>query len=954
MKEKHPKSKAQDWVVYGRITYSDTGRPAVGVHVTAMDADFLFDDKLGETTTDEDGRFNISYDVTKFRDLFERAPDIYLLVFDEKRVLVTDTRPSVVRNAGPAQEIHVQVPGRGQDTVTVVVGGTPVDRRVFATLEPEEFLKLAETVVRGPGKDSDDARLAALSPELDPKRLAAELCFTPLVRFLRDTVRVKQWPREVSLRLEEILIGFNADAGYATHSCPNFDITYQTSGGDQPPTADTGGNITMPGTGAVVGTTAAGNGVPDYIEKLCFWLDNALAIYTNPPFSLQNPAAGGKIPVNVTGTSAGSAGGGAMTIGRNLNDDLLAAVPTHELMHLIQELYEGAGTAGSWNNGMVEGGAVLGEDVVFDTHNRYIVQATSSGTLASPATALNASSARYYLALLLKYISEQQSSRINPADEPSIGVETYRALLERFDVDGYTDEAFETAVGGLPWYQSFFRFGYLDPGRLDETSSETLLGNFWAACYLKDLGTPVMIDGVAERRFDFMEDEENATWDTIFTGADTVATLGSAVLTSTSTLNAGGNITLSSGAGGSVSPFAARFYKVNVAGAVDTLRVDFTAGAAFTRPIVQILLIEPGNVVRDILRSDRATWSRTIANARGGTSLDHILIIVAGTDTGGTYTLTTQTVAAAPDVMVTRWHHRAGRHFEIDSFGWAWTWASPDIWVDTNMDGVADDEVFFNTNNKLFIRLRNQGHADAVGISVQFWYQDANGGLSDAAWQPVRNAAGVIQTLTGLTLPAQSVSPIPPAAGANAWCVDWAPAPSGTSKHFCVRAVVTVPGDPNTDNKRCLNNFGNVVAPHPYWIDLWLLRRVGRADEHFRLDVIPRTRGRWFPSAADMEHVRKTRVHPGSEVTDVIRIRKRSKLEHVKGNAKITPAFLGKRPCPTLAGQSRRELRPDPFGHYPTDPRALPPGMEKADLITIAHVVDGKVLGGFTWAVRER
>ena len=647
--------------------------------------------------------------------------------------------------------------------------------------------------------------------------------------------------------------------------------------------------------------------------------------------------------MNVTGTSAGSAGGGAMTIARNLNDDLLAAVPTHELMHLIQELYRSAGSAGSWNNGMTEGGAVLGEDVVFDTHNRYIVQATSGGTLSSPATSLNLFSTRYYLALFLKYISEQQSSRINPGDEPAIGVETYRALLERFDTDGYVDSAFENAIADLPWYQSFFTFGYLDAARLDETSSETVLGNFWAACYLKDLGNPVMIDGVPERRFDFMEDEELATWDSIFLGADTVATLGSVSLTSTSTLNAGGSITHSSGGGGSISSFAARFYKVNVAAGVDTLRVDFTAGAGFTRPLVQILLIEPGNVVRDVLRSDRTTWSRTIANARAGTSLDHILVIVAGTDTSGTFTLTTQAVAAAPDVMVTRWHHRAGRHYEIDSFGWAWTWASPDIWVDTNMDGVADDEVFFNTDNKLFIRLRNQGHADASGIGVQFWYQDAAPGLNDAGWQPVQNALGVTQSLSSLTL----------AAGAtNQWSVDWSPVPSGTSHHFCVRAVVTVPGDPNTDNKRCLNNFGNVVASH-YWVDLSVVRRI-RRYEQFRLDLIPRTQGRWFASYADIERVLNARAQPGAEVTDVIRIRKRARLKHVEGNAKIDPAFLSKRPCPGIAGQSRREMRPDPFGHYPTDPLALPPGMAKANLITMAHVVGGRVIGGFTWAVRER
>src|SRR5262245_38156365 len=225
--------KADVYVVKGKVTFADSGFPAARYRVVAMDADFLFDDRLGQAETGKDGEYEIRYGIAQFRDLFERAPDIYLLVFDENGILVTDTRSSVVRNAGPAQEIHVQAPGRGQGTPTafVAVGGTPVDRRLFATLKPEDALELAETAVRGPGNDSNDARLIALSPELDPKRLASELCFTPLVRFLRDTARVKQWPREVSLRLEEILIGFNADAGYATHSCPNFAITYQTTVG---------------------------------------------------------------------------------------------------------------------------------------------------------------------------------------------------------------------------------------------------------------------------------------------------------------------------------------------------------------------------------------------------------------------------------------------------------------------------------------------------------------------------------------------------------------------------------------------------------------------------------------------------------------------------------------------------------------------------------------------------
>ncbi|MCB1037516.1 MAG: hypothetical protein KDD47_27035, partial [Acidobacteria bacterium] len=239
------KEKRREYIVRGTVTFGETGRPAVGYQVVAMDADLIFDDRLGEATTGSDGEYEIRYGVEKFRDLLERAPDVYLRVFDGDGKLVTDTRGSVVRNAGPDLEIHVQVPGSGQEPAGAVeVGGVPVDPRVFAALGPAELLDLAEAAVSGPGEASRDRRLASLHPDLDPKRLEKDLCFTPLTRFLRDAVRRKEWGREVSLRLEEILIGYRPDAAYATHNCPNFQITYQDSGSDQPPTADTGGNIT--------------------------------------------------------------------------------------------------------------------------------------------------------------------------------------------------------------------------------------------------------------------------------------------------------------------------------------------------------------------------------------------------------------------------------------------------------------------------------------------------------------------------------------------------------------------------------------------------------------------------------------------------------------------------------------------------------------------------------------
>lgn len=937
------KKEIIEYIVHGQITYSESNQPARGMRVTVMDADFIFDDKLGEMTTNEEGKFTISYTTEKFRDFIERAPDIYLLIRNKQGCLLTTTRNSVIRGAGRNQEINVQLAGSGPEPQlpTVTAGGIPVDRRTFEQLEPEVVLEIAAFAFQGQGDPQVSKMLDALSPELSLDRLRADLCFTPLVIFLEDTLRIKNWSRDIRLHLEEILTGYDPHSRYATYSCGNFDISYNTTGIDQPPSADPGGDITMPGTGTVVGTTTGGNGVPDYIERLCFWLQNALDTYTNPPFSLRSPAGSGNIPVNVTGTGAGSASPSTMSliIGRSLNNDLLAAVSTHELMHLIQFQYNSAGTAGNWHPGILEGGAVLGEDVVFDSQNRYIVQATASGTLESPSTRLDSSGARYFLALFLKYISEQQSSRINPVDEPTIGVETYRELLEQFDVDGYTSSAFETAVRKLPWYQTFYNFGYLDSARLDETSSETLLGNFWLACYLKEFGT-----NVPDRRFDFMEDEENATWDTLFGSSDTVSTLGQVELSSNSTLNNEGSIILSSGSGGYVSPFAARFYKVNIDSAVDTLRVNFSADAGFTKPLLQVVLVESGNVVRDILRSDQTDWSRTIANTRNGTSLDHALIVVAGTDTGGSFSLSLQEVAPAPDVTITRWHHVTGTHYEIDSFGWAWTWVSPDIWVDNDDNGLADNEVFFEQNNKLYVRLHNQGHANAAGISVELWYQDASGGLSDSAWLPVQNAAGVNQILTGLELAAGDTSQ---------WPVDWAPEPSGTSNHFCVRAIVTVPGDPNTDNKRCLSNFGNVITASPY-VDLPLTRHMPEVFKEFQLNVIPRTHGEWAVSAVDRFHARTIDIKPNQRLVDNFRVRRKHQVSKQSGQPTIEPDHLAKMRCPCNEKVTRRELKPDPFGHYPTDPRALPPGLEDVPLITISHVVDGEVIGGFTWAIREK
>src|SRR5690606_22699186 len=119
---------------------------------------------------------------------------------------------------------------------------------------------------------------------------------------------------------------------------------------------------------------------------------------------------------------------------------------------------------------------------------------------------------------------------------------------------------------------------------------------------------------------------------------------------------------------------------------------------------------------------------------------------------GGNYSISVNPAPPSPDVMVTRWNTRRRKEYEIDSSQWSWTWVSPDVWVDNDGDGSADDVVHLNQDNRLCVQLHNKGNADASGVAVDFFYQDAAGTLSPTGWLPVEDPSGVVQALTGLSL----------------------------------------------------------------------------------------------------------------------------------------------------------------------------------------------------------
>jgi hypothetical protein len=97
-------------IVTGTVTRSDTGEPLAGIRVVAMDKDLVLDDALGEAITDARGRYKIEYDPASFGSPLERAPDVYLQVFDEEGRLLASSKGTVVVNAPSLLTIDVTLP----------------------------------------------------------------------------------------------------------------------------------------------------------------------------------------------------------------------------------------------------------------------------------------------------------------------------------------------------------------------------------------------------------------------------------------------------------------------------------------------------------------------------------------------------------------------------------------------------------------------------------------------------------------------------------------------------------------------------------------------------------------------------------------------------------------------------------------------------------------------------
>jgi carotenoid cleavage dioxygenase len=97
--------------VIGTVVEEESGKPLEGLWVRAYDKDWVFDDRLGDTVTNADGKFEIRYTEAQFRDLEETLPDVYIRIYDKtKKNLLYTTEKAVRRNALVLERFDIKIP----------------------------------------------------------------------------------------------------------------------------------------------------------------------------------------------------------------------------------------------------------------------------------------------------------------------------------------------------------------------------------------------------------------------------------------------------------------------------------------------------------------------------------------------------------------------------------------------------------------------------------------------------------------------------------------------------------------------------------------------------------------------------------------------------------------------------------------------------------------------------
>jgi hypothetical protein len=96
------------WVVRGRVA-DKLGKGLGGLFVSVYDKDLFFDDRLGQSETDANGNYTLTYRTEDFRDLIERKPDLYLKVIDRQGRSLYVLKGHIWYESGRVETIDIEI-----------------------------------------------------------------------------------------------------------------------------------------------------------------------------------------------------------------------------------------------------------------------------------------------------------------------------------------------------------------------------------------------------------------------------------------------------------------------------------------------------------------------------------------------------------------------------------------------------------------------------------------------------------------------------------------------------------------------------------------------------------------------------------------------------------------------------------------------------------------------------
>lgn len=942
--------KPKSYLMKGVVRDPNSQNGLNNARIEVFDKDLFKDDTLGVTYSNHEGAYQIEFSRKDFHELFEGKPEIYVKVFDGQGTLIHQTKRNIRKWGKDEKEMTMNLEvtltgGTNSSTATQWIGGFSVSKAAFSTLRPDHIWEWAKALKGLEAKPDALEKLRRLSPDLHTGFLSpGKECLEPYMYFLTESI-VALGAQDSDLEKVHNVFSLPTGCTVRFYETLHFRIVYTTD----PTCADAVSPSDSPAeevrlyntSSTLIGNTVAGNGVPTYIQRLGIWLEYGYQQLLKPPFSFKDPFRNGikfKVEVMDLGGSFGMTNWREYRIilSNTLDEQQQAGTPLHELFHRVQYEYTPVSGSGISRSFAFEGTARAIEDMVNDNLNRYLGQG---------ADAMNGNSLPYQSyesALFWRYLQEQYSVKVEPADEPAIGVEVIRSYWERSEMLKMAN------LGGieqmldsfdLHYWGKFNEFSFLEPGTQREIHhKESRFMNWLLANYLKDLDYPGK-----DPRFDYLEDNDAIQY-TAYAGS----TLGSPTLDFNDTLSSGGSISKDLRS----YYLAGRYGEISIAPELNTVKVTLKTqdieGYEASDAAVTLATIDD-NEVREVYRFFLKEPGESLTKLLNVQKVDRILIVFASQDTTVPYTswqttVTFSDISPTPDVMITHWNTKTGREEQLNPKSYSWTWTSPDLWVDNEDDGIPGSPIQEDFANHLYARVRNLGTADAENVQVKFYYQPLAMNPQDDKWKPLQNQNGQDSSL--------SLSTLKPGESFTGY-VDWF-VPKGEGQFFTVKAVVASPLDISTDNKNAITHLMPISSNNaaggelPITFSCWLPQGVNPTWPGLEIHAIPRSTPRISLLKSAYNRVMDgvpDQVHNSNSGN---KVRAEFKIPFLLNQDVPTSRPGSEMFLPVQLANSNKIRKNAP---QTVETELLPPGAINHQMVTIIALWNNQLLGGITYLV---